>query len=252
MSPFPHEMAKSFVRGWQGSSSVGWLGSCSGGVQSTGVSPALEGSSHKTPGNTFFQRKKAPKCWMQQTTKPAQRNGGPVDQAQIPAPGNDLLFPMAVPGAAIPPVVPEPCSSRADSTWAGTEQGDLTGDSHCTLLPPPPPHHQIPIKLCPTNCGGWKITGFNHDKTERRGQKEEEQEALGFPRSRPLPQLCPVPVKEEVWVNLWQGRDAVTTACGKLQSPPDGPPSSSGASRATTGPFLSWQPLALGFSHKQP
>lgn len=207
MSPFPHEMAKSFVRGWQGSSSVGWLGSCSARVQSTGVSPALEGSSHKTPGNTFFQRKKAPKCWMQQTTKPAQRNGGPVDQAQIPAPGNDLLFPMAVPGAAIPPVVPEPCSSRADSTWAGTEQGDLTGDSHCTLLPPPPPHHQIPIKLCPTNCGGWKITGFNHDKTERRGQKEEEQEALGFPRSRPLPQLCPVPVKEEVWVNLWQGRD---------------------------------------------
>lgn len=69
MSPFPHEMAKSFVRGWQGSSSVGWSGSCSARVQSTGVSPALEGSSHKTPGNTFFQRKKAPKCWMQQTTK---------------------------------------------------------------------------------------------------------------------------------------------------------------------------------------
>lgn len=35
MSPFPREMAKSFVRGWQGSSSVGWSGSGSARVQRT-------------------------------------------------------------------------------------------------------------------------------------------------------------------------------------------------------------------------
>lgn len=47
MFPFSCEMAKSFVRAWQGSSSVGWQ--CQGAEHP----PALEGSSHKTPGNTF-------------------------------------------------------------------------------------------------------------------------------------------------------------------------------------------------------
>lgn len=44
----------------------------------------------------------------------------------------------------------------------------------------------------------------------------------------------------------------MTTAFEKIQSTPDGPHSSSGDSRVTTGPLLSWQPLELGFSHKQP
>lgn len=32
-----------------------------------------------------------------------------------------------------------------------------------------------------------------------RKKEEEEQGALEFPHSRPLSQLCLVPVKEEVW-----------------------------------------------------
>lgn len=144
----------------------------------------------------FFQRKKGQKCWMQQTTKPAQRSGGPMDQAQIPAPGNDFLFPVAVPGQPFPLwfMSPAPAEQTVRGLAQSRDQRHPQHSSSSFFFSSPP------IKLCPTNCRGWRITGFNCDKTEGRGKKEEEeQETLGFPRSQTLPQLCPVPVKEEAW-----------------------------------------------------
>lgn len=99
MSPFPCEMAKSFVRAWQGSSSVGWQ--CQ--AQST-LQPLREAPTK--PQEILFPKwvKKGQKYWTQQRTKPSQRSGEAMGQAQIPAPGNDLLCPMAVPGSV-------PCGS---------------------------------------------------------------------------------------------------------------------------------------------
>lgn len=74
-----------------------------------------------------------------------------MDQPQIAAPGNDLLFPMAVPGSAIPPVLPEPQQSRHCMGWHRAGSSDQrqpqNSSSSSSSSSPPDSHQALPYKL---------------------------------------------------------------------------------------------------------
>lgn len=145
-----------------------------------------------------------------------------MDQAQIPAPGNDL-FPMAVPGSAVPPVAPEPCSSRADSNgWcragSSNQRQPRRSSSSSSSSSPPDPHQALPYKLQGLQ-GHW--VQLWQDRAKRKNRRGR---GTGVPRLAATATAVLCSSQGGSVGNGWQGRDAETTACGKIQSSPHGPP----------------------------